>query len=78
MTLCDYSDMFGKPGVGAHKHFMGIAMTDVLVSILVALVFSLYMGTDPVKTAAGVFVIGVFAHWLFCVPTAANVAMGIA
>ena len=45
MSLCQYKTSLGKPGVGAHKHFMGVAVTDLLVKwgyLLIGL--SLFLG----------------------------------
>ena len=68
--LCKYKDIFGKPNTGAHKYrFYGIAIIDVLLTILVTFIFT-YFTKIPFWPSLGIFfIIGIFAHRLFCVRT---------
>ena len=71
-NFCLYSEMFGKVGKGLHR-FRGpgnIAIVDVVMTIILAYVFKLYF----VNTHYGLilvlcFLLGIFAHRLFCVKT---------
>ncbi len=73
--------MFGTPGQGVHSiRFFGIAVVDVLFTILAAVVFDYWIeGQNTVrgvlKMCAALFLLGIFAHRLFCVNTAVNKAI---
>lgn len=70
MDLCKYKDIFGKPNEGVHSYrFMGIAVVDVLATILVAYLLSHYMKFCFWKTLLILFVTGIIMHRLFCVKT---------
>lgn len=68
--LCKYKDMFGKPGQGVHSYrFMGVAIIDVILTILVAWLISFLSGWTLWKCIVGMFVLGIIAHRLYCVRT---------
>ena len=73
--LCQYKNVFGKPGTGAHKYrFCGLAIVDILATIIVAYLTKLlldYFGHDYnyLCTLLSFFLLGIFMHRLFCVRT---------
>jgi hypothetical protein len=68
--FCKYKDIFGKPNTGAHKYrFLGIAIVDVLATILVALIFTYFTKLPFWSSLGGFFIVGIIAHRLFCVRT---------
>ena len=70
MNLCKYKDIFGKPGKGAHSYrFMGIAVVDVVATLLVAFLISYFAKYNFLNTCIILFILGIIAHRLFCVRT---------
>ncbi len=68
--LCEYKDIFGKPGQGAHSFRLGnIAIVDVLLTIIVGYFISNYFKFDLLKTTGLLFLLGIIAHRVFCVRT---------
>jgi len=66
----DNKYLFGKPGEGIHSYrFMGLAIMDVLMSILGALLLAWFFRQPIILMIIAVFVTGIFAHWLFGVRT---------
>lgn len=71
--LSEYKDIFGKPGEGAHSYrFLGIAIVDLLLTVLLAFGISKYAETSFVDTLIVLLLLGVILHRLFGVNTAAN------
>ena len=71
--LCQYRDVFGSPGEGAHSYrFMGVAIVDVVLTILGGWMIALASGWPVWKVMIGVFVAGIVFHRLFCVNTTVN------
>ena len=79
--LCAYRNTLGAPGAGLHRYrVFGMAAVDLVLTLLMALVlWELYhrywqggkrTALSLVVIIVGLFVIGEFAHWLFCVNTA--------
>jgi hypothetical protein len=85
--LCRYKDALGAPGEGVHAWRLGpgggFAAADVLLTGAAAALIAQKApaGARPLAAVA-VFVLlliaGVAAHWLFCVDTALNRALGLA
>jgi hypothetical protein len=70
MFLCQYKDMFGEPGEGAHSvRFMGVALVDLTLTVIGGLVIAHYMKWPRALSVAGLFAVGTLFHWLFCVDT---------
>jgi hypothetical protein len=40
MSLCQYNNSLGEPNKGVHKHVMGVAIIDVLMTIVAAYLIS--------------------------------------
>ena len=70
MNLCKYKDMFGKPNKGVHSYrLFNFAIVDVLATVLVAYLISIYGKYSFIYTLVGMFLLGIFMHALFCVDT---------
>ena len=75
--LCQYRNMFGKPGQGVHSYrFMNIAVVDVLLTILGAWLIHRYfirqLKLDFWQILVLLFVLGIVMHRLFCVNSTIN------
>ena len=65
-----YKDMFGKPNKGVHSYrVFNFAIVDVLATVLVAYLISIYGKYSFIYTLVGLFLLGIFMHALFCVDT---------
>lgn len=80
--LCQYRDIGGIPGKGIHQYrFLGMAAFDLFATLIGCLLLY-YMfqkfGNLFVRKIrlwviiVVVFSLGIFTHWLFCVPTTIN------
>lgn len=82
MTLCKFSNMFGKPKEGVHKYrFMNIAIIDVIFTIIGA--YMIYLLINSIfKTDISYFtylfaffISSILLHKLFCVDTTIKVLL---
>ena len=70
INLCNYKDIFGKPGQGVHSfRIFNIAIVDVLLTILAAYILSIFTNYKLVYTILFMFILGIISHRLFCVKT---------
>lgn len=70
MLLCKYKDFFGKPKTGIHRYrIFDVAIIDVLLTIISAVVLTLVLKIHIVITTIGLFAMGIIMHRLFCVRT---------
>jgi hypothetical protein len=68
--LCKYKDSLGVPYKGIHKQrLFGVAMNDLLMTLIGSLIFSYIFKTKPLYTISIIFLTGVILHLLFCVDT---------
>jgi hypothetical protein len=68
--LCKYRNALGVPGKGVHSiRLGGIAVVDVIMTLVGAYIISYYMRTSFAWTAAGLFLLGIVLHRMFCVRT---------
>lgn len=67
--FCKYKDFLGIPGQGVHKHVMGVAIVDVIMTIIGAYLFHLMTGYTLWKCMVGLFLLGIILHRFFCVRT---------
>lgn len=72
MNLCQYRDIAGKPGEGFHRHFLGIAVGDVLGTVLIVFLIHKIFSTNFWLLLAITMLIAVLVHRLFCVDTTVN------
>ncbi len=69
MSSCPYKDMFGKPGEGAHAYrLFDIAIVDVILTLILAIIISLKVGSFAVNASA-LFLTSIVLHRIFCVRT---------
>lgn len=80
--LCDYANIFGAPGSGAHRHRLvgDFAAVDLLATAGGAFLLTGFtLGWKNPLAYALVFIIlilaGILAHFIFCVDTRLNVAI---
>ena len=70
MVLCEYSDIFGKPNQGVHSiRIFDIAIVDVLLTVLIAYMISIYFNKSFIIILLVFFICGIILHKLFCVKT---------
>jgi hypothetical protein len=70
VDLCKYKDALGKPGKGVHSYrFMGVAIADVIMTLIGAFIISYFSGYSFLMVAAILFILGIILHRLFCVRT---------
>lgn len=69
--LCMYKDVLGKPNQGFHStRIMGFALYDIIGTLVLAWLYSLYMKTSYITAVVLMFIVATIIHWLFCVDTA--------
>jgi hypothetical protein len=84
MSLCKYANLFGAPGTGAHSlRIANTAVVDVVATALLAYVTQLALQRAGKQVNYWVIlltwiVVGEALHYIFCVPTSWQVAVGLA
>ena len=66
---CIYKNALGIPGKGVHFHVFGIAIMDVLMTIIGAGILSYIFKWNFLIILIVLFLIGIILHRLFCVNT---------
>jgi hypothetical protein len=69
MDLCKYKHSLGIPSEGVHKHYFGVAMFDVIGTIVIGVILSFLFKWNTILTITVLFILGVILHRLFCVRT---------
>jgi uncharacterized membrane protein YdbT with pleckstrin-like domain len=70
IDLCKYKNSLGEPNKGIHSYrFMGLAIVDVIMTIIGALLISYYINYPFLIVVICLFILGIIAHRLFCVRT---------
>ena len=69
MDLCKYKNSLGIPNEGVHKHRYGVAVFDVVGTIVIGLILSFLFKWNPILTITILFILGIILHRLFCVRT---------
>ncbi len=70
MSLCQYRNIFGKPGEGVHSYrILNIAVVDLGLTLLVAFGLSLVLKQSFALISSILLILGVVLHRLFCVRT---------
>ena len=64
-----YKDALGIPVKGVHTHVLGVAIGDILMTILGAYLFHRLTGYTFWKCLLGLFLLGIVLHRLFAVRT---------
>ena len=73
--FCQYRDALGKPNQGVHKHYLGIAVFDLVATIILGYLIWKFTGVNPWVLAVVIAIITVLVHRLFCVNTTVNKAI---
>ena len=70
MSLCQYKNIFGEPGKGAHSYrLFNIAVVDVIATLLLAFIIAKSFNVSFIKSSIVLFILGIILHRLFCVRT---------
>lgn len=71
MGLCDYADMFGKPGQGSHRYrLFDVAVVDVVLTLAAAYLMYRYDPSQHYLTyLILLMVLAIVLHRTFCVRT---------
>jgi uncharacterized membrane-anchored protein YitT (DUF2179 family) len=70
MNLCKYKNALGVPGKSIHSYrLFGVAIADVIMTIIAALLISFFFKTNLMYTMICLFLLGIVLHRLFCVRT---------
>ena len=70
MDLCKYKNALGVPNKGIHSYrFLGVAIADVIMTILGALIISYLFKYSFLYTTITLFILGIILHRIFCVRT---------
>ena len=76
MNLCNFRDIFGKPNEGVHSvRFMGIAIIDFILTVLVALIVSYLFAQNFWRILVILILLGIILHRIFCVKTSVDMAI---
>lgn len=68
--LCQYKDIFGKPGEGVHGYrICDIAIVDLFLTIFVSIIFAYIFNKSFLGSFLFLFVLSILMHILFCVDT---------
>lgn len=77
MALCKYKNALGEPGEGVHFHIGGIAVVDVVLTLIGAYLLARYTRVPMWGAIVGLFVLGIVVHAIFCVDTTLNKKLGL-
>ena len=69
MNICKFNTSLGIPDVGVHTHFLGVAVFDVVGTIVIGVILSFLFKWNIIFTITILFILGIIAHRLFCVRT---------
>ena len=76
VDLCKYKNALGEPGKGVHSYrLFGVAIADVIMTLIGALILSYLFNWSFLYTAVGLFILGIILHRLFCVRTTIDKAL---
>ena len=74
--LSKYKDILGKPKEGLHKYrLFGVAIVDVILTIIVALLISYFFKVSFWITLIILFLLGIILHRIFGVRTTVDKAL---
>jgi hypothetical protein len=72
MNLCNYKNSLGIPEKGFHKHFLGLAIFDLLGTILICALISKWQKWNFYLVLSVTLILTILIHRLFCVNTTIN------
>ena len=66
--LCEYKDILGKPGEGAHSIRLWIgtydfALVDIVLTVMLAAIVSVYFEIGMARSLIYTFLLGFIMHW---------------
>lgn len=65
-----WKNLFGTPGEGSHKtRFLGMALVDIVLTVVLALVISVWKKLNFFAVFIGLFILAQIFHLLFGVDT---------
>jgi hypothetical protein len=67
--FCQYKNALGIPGKGVHTHVFGVAIMDVIMTIIGAGLLSYFFKWNFLLVVVILFALGIVLHRLFCVKT---------
>jgi hypothetical protein len=68
--FCNYKNILGEPNKGIHSYrIFNLAIVDILLTIIVAFIFSLLFSIRFWIMLIVFFLLGIFFHKIFCVKT---------
>ena len=70
--LCKYQNSLGKPNQGFHKHFLGIAIFDLLAVVIIAGIIAKIFKLKFLLVFLCLLILGIILHRIFCVNTTFN------
>jgi uncharacterized oligopeptide transporter (OPT) family protein len=73
--FCQYKNALGIPGKGLHTHVFGVAIMDVIMTIIGAGLLSYFFKWNFLLVVVLLFAIGIVLHRLFCVTTTIDKAL---
>ena len=74
--FCQYKDLLGIPSKGIHFHIFGIAIMDVIMTIIGGILLAYIFKWNYFWTILILFVLGIILHRLFCVRTTIDKLIG--
>jgi hypothetical protein len=69
LGLCGFSDSLGKPAKGFHRHVMGVAVADLVGTVIVLWGLATWQRWPMWQTQAIGLSMTILIHKLFCVRT---------
>ena len=70
MSLCNYSDIFGKPNEGIHSYrVFNIAIVDLILTVIAVIILSYIFDLPFLSLLIVVLLLGIILHRIFCVKT---------
>ncbi len=76
--MCDYQNILGRPGEGIHTHVGGVAIADVAMTVGIAAMVAHATNYSFIIVLIFLLIIATALHYVFCVPTAGMIALGLA
>ena len=67
--VCEYKNSLGVPGEGVHRHVMGFAVADIVMTLIGAWLISYLTNWSFLYVAVLLFILGIVLHRIFCVRT---------
>jgi hypothetical protein len=67
--FCQYKNALGIPGKGIHTHLFGVAIMDIIMTIIGAGLLSYFFKWNFFLVVVLLFVLGIVLHRVFCVNT---------